>query len=169
MRARLVAGRSRRGSKREEEAREGRRRRVHQRLLGHRLPPLVIRLDGRWRREENDPSRLLTIRQLLVEVFAEETEQMKAEHRALVEETVAHALRESRVMLILDGFDQFPPDDRQHVVTVFTQHEDSKHCRWIITSRVHTIDELRSARKFFRDDEWTCVRIDPFAGKPADR
>ena len=140
-----------------------------ERLLGHRLPPLVIRLDGRWRREENDPSRLLTIRQLLVEVFAEETEQMKAEHRALVEETVAHALRESRVMLILDGFDQFPPDDRQHVVTVFTQHEDSKHCRWIITSRVHTIDELRSARKFFRDDEWTCVRIDPFAGKPADR
>ncbi len=141
----------------------------HQRLFGHKSPVLVVRLDGRWLREFVDRGRPLTIPELLSKIFAEESGRKDAASQPFVDEIVAHALNENRVVLILDGFDQFEDVEQQHVATVFNTHKDARKCHWILTSRVHTIDEFRGPDQLFQDNRWTRVRIDPFEQSQQDR
>ena len=81
-----------------------------------------------------------------------------------------YALDKRRVVIILDGFDQFSPEDRSHVVEMLKRDGrsdgDAKHCSWIVASRVHTIDELRAS--VFLDSRFALVRIDPFTPQQQD-
>lgn len=126
-------------------------------------PPLVVRLDGYWRRTKNTKGELLTLREMLVEQFIDECELDKPVERKVAEATIRYALRERRVVIILDGFDQFLPEDREHVAEIYKHPAESHLCRWIVTSRVHAIEDWRDRDLLFHDAKWTRVRIDPFS------
>ena len=138
------------------------------RLFGRPAAPLVIRLDGSWRREFVTRGRLLTISEMLVEELVEHMKANGSPDYALARNVVEHAIREKRVVLLLDGFDQFLDEDRQHVIEVFHQHADARGCHWIITSRIHTIDELRLGKSFFANSGWLRARLDPFSVEQQD-
>ena len=138
------------------------------RLFSRPTAPLVIRLDGSWRREFVTRGRLLTISEMLVEELVEHMKANGSPDYALARNVVEHAIREKRVVLILDGFDQFLEEDRQHVIEVFHQHADARGCHWIITSRIHTIDELRLGKSFFANSGWLRARLDPFSVEQQD-
>lgn len=126
--------------------------------------PLVVRCDGTWPTEPTS-GRLLTLTETL------ERELLPSHSdRSQVAAVVAYALQKRRVILILDGFDQFSEVERKHVEGIMTSkvdHTARNQCHWIITSRVHTIDALRHT--LFVDKDWTRVRIDPFTPKQQDR
>lgn len=130
-------------------------------------PPLIVHLRGTWPCDEND--RLLPLRELL------ERQLTAFPSTAGVgpTECVNYALKHRSVLMILDGFDQFSPEEQQHVAMLLQNTDSLKanneainSCRWIITSRVHAIDAWRA--ELFDDRRWLRVRIDPFSQEQQD-
>lgn len=134
-------------------------------------PPLIVRLSGGWPARSLDPRQapvLLSLREalaadkLLMGVVKEET---------VCAAVVDYALKHQRVVLIIDGFDQFTRAERDHVARLLrrdhVQADDEAHtaCRWVITSRVHSIEEQRA---LFEHPRWTRVRINPLSKKLQD-
>jgi formylglycine-generating enzyme required for sulfatase activity len=117
--------------------------------------PLVVRCDGKWQREKS--KELLGLRERLTQELVATLESPPENPDKIVE----YALKHRRVIVIVDGFDQFDSKERQHVVDLLLKDKTARDkCYWIITSRVHTIDALRNT--LFIDRDWDRVRIDPF-------
>ena len=138
-------------------------------LFDRKLPPLVIHLLDRWPREAVNVGRLLTLREVLEGRLRVEADRNTPANAELVRQTIDHALRDRRVVLVVDGLDQFPPEDREHLVQQYEINPDARLCRWVVTSRVHTIDDYRGTNRIFDDRRWMRVRIDPFDDEQQDR
>jgi hypothetical protein len=136
-----------------------------QRLFGNKVPPLVIRMEGKWPREFGDTGRLLSLRETIGRIFAEET---KLTDTNLIYGVVDHALQQRRVCIIPDGIDQMFQEERDHMVRIYNSDDDARQCNWIGLSRVHTIDEYRTSQGIFSDRHWQRVRINPFTPEQQD-
>lgn len=133
--------------------------------------PLVIRCNGTWPKDE-DGKTLLTTRQVIARELsrARSTSANVTPAAPLEKEMTSRAidylLRVRRVVFILDGFDQFSEDERQHVVDQLTDRDDTMafdQCRWIVTGRVHAIEAHNE--RLFAKNVWSRIRIDPFDKK----
>ncbi|MDX1968998.1 MAG: SUMF1/EgtB/PvdO family nonheme iron enzyme [Planctomycetaceae bacterium] len=140
-----------------------------QRLYFNDRAPLVVRWEGRWPRDQHG---YLPVAKGLGDQLARDLNWDLADEETArrVQGCVRYALLERRVVIILDGFDQFRPEDVAHVSALLkrgsTGDVDAARCRWIITSRVHTVDELRA--ELFDDHRFARVRIDPFTPEQQD-
>lgn len=147
--------------------------------LFHGFAPLVVRQEGRWPQRDG---RYLTLHEFLVETSLDQHRQAGNQYterqRQQIEQAVRYALREHRVLIVLDGFDQFDPEDRKHVVDLLSKrgkHRSQEeyeyavnYCRWIVAGRIHAIEEHRHSNELFQDDHWIRVRIDPFTQPQQD-
>lgn len=138
------------------------------RIFGHDYPPLVVHLDGRWPREHETKGRLLSLRELLKVELARQTNHDPKKDDDLIDRAVTQALCHNRVVIIADGLDQFWKKERNHLAVEFNRSHAQGHCRWIVTSRAHAIEEARSSGLFY-DDHWLRVRLDPFSERQQDR
>lgn len=141
-------------------------------FFGHGAQPLVVRIEGYWPKNRQDQP--LPLHSMLVAHLSSEGE-LPNKTDQLLEETVAYALKLRRVVLIIDGFDQFTESDRDHVINLFgirgkhADSSDAKQCHLMVTSRVHTIDQFRATGKFFDDPSFVRVRIEPFSEDQQNR
>ena len=130
-------------------------------IFDHSHPMLVVRLEGRWKGKSN---LLVPLRQMLVEhaigILAG-ARSRRSEYVRMVDHTIIW----QRVVIIIDGFDQFSTDERAHIVTEMNS-EDGRRCRWIVASRQHTIDELFPSDT---SDRWLRVRLEPFNFEEQDK
>lgn len=131
------------------------------RVLFQGRAPLVVRCDGSWPKTDIG-DRLLTLRELLESELRAAAGASPDGQEAALREVLNYALQARRVVVIVDGFDQFTAEERRHVVGMLTNKSDptaKNQCRWIITSRVHTIEALP---ELFGQPPWTRIRIEPF-------
>ena len=147
--------------------------------LFHGFAPLIVRQEGGWPKRDG---RYLTLHEFLVKASLDQHRQAGNQRverqRSQIEQTVRYALQERRVLIVLDGFDQFDPEDCKYVVEMLSQHgrlrtsEEYENavncCRWIVVGRVHAIDEHRHRNELFQDSHWMRVRIDPFTRQQQD-
>ncbi len=130
----------------------------------NRRAPLVVRLHGGWWPEPPYPR----VREILAnDAILRRLVPEKAQRRAVVD----YALKEQRVVLILDGFDQFHRAERDHVADLLrldhaAADSDARNCGWVITSRVHCIDEQS---QLFDAKRWLRVGIDPLSPELQDK
>ena len=75
------------------------------------------------------------------------------------EKLVDWALREGRVLLILDGLDQVTAEETVRVVGEFLK-TTGKRCRVVVTGRSYKVALYR--RTLFRDHQWRFARIEGF-------
>jgi len=138
--------------------------------------PLVVRREGSWPRRNGE---FLTLEQFLIESV--EADCRAASHDVAekdIRKAVEFALRRQRVVIVLDGFDQFDTADRKHVVKLLSSRSRNRSdkeqtlavesCQWIVAGRVHVIDEHRQNDELFDDRHWVRVRIDPFSQDQQD-
>ena len=139
------------------------------------LAPLVIRCNGTWPRQKVGGA-LLSVREVLAWELAQPpststtAKLTAAPSESTIEQAIGQLLHDRRVVFILDGFDQFSPQEREHVVAQLTDRGDHtalNQCRWIVTGRVHAIEEY-NARLFGRTG-WSRIRIDAFDKGQQDR
>jgi formylglycine-generating enzyme required for sulfatase activity len=140
-----------------------------ERLFGIKSAPLVIRIEGLWPHESGSTGRLLTLREMLENQLKIEAKRADRDQANLVRDVIDYALSSRRVVVIIDGFDQFPQEDHQQIVYSYSVDPDGQNCHWIITSRVHSIDEHRTDQKIFDDRSWIRVRINPFTPEQQDQ
>ena len=140
-----------------------------ERLFGTKSAPLVIRIEGLWPHEFGTEGRLLTIRELLEKHFKIEAKRTDRDQTSLARDVIDYALSSKRVVVIIDGFDQFPQEDHQQIVHSYHGDPDGQNCHWIITSRVHSLDGHRTDQKIFDDRSWIRVRINPFTPAQQDQ
>ena len=135
--------------------------------------PLILRLEGAWSQEVDEKSlpSLRTVLErddLLRQILPDGIERGKL---------VDFALKEKRVIIILDGWDQFSESERQHITRMLTpnkgstDHDAVDHCKWVITSRVHMIENHWELFEIEHDVDrrWTRVRINLWDEATQDR
>jgi len=116
---------------------------------GH--PGLVVR----WEQWENDwPS---DFRRALTDAIADDCDANGSS--VSPEDLVDWALRQGRMLVILDGLDQVSDLQVVRGVAAFL-NGDGRKCRAIVTGRTNRIDANR--RTLFRSNEWRLARIEGF-------
>lgn len=128
------------------------------------LPPLVVRLEGRWPRRDPGTSHStsgsnarapLRVRELLVAELLrglklfdgrDPLEVPAPEVVRAADAEVSEALRDRRVVMIVDAFDQMTQDDREFVSTLMGHDQldegadpDAGRCAWLLTGRAYAI------------------------------
>ncbi|MCA9188070.1 MAG: hypothetical protein KDA99_20725, partial [Planctomycetales bacterium] len=125
--------------------------------------PIVVRMRAPWPTDANDKCLRLA------DAVAAAAKRDGFE-RDLNAEDVGYALKERRVLIIVDGFDEFSQEHSRHISTLFTDRDPDYRsvvdgCHWIITSRVHTIEHHAA---LFQEGKWNRIRIDRFTPKQQD-
>ena len=142
-------------------------------LFGYGAQPLLVRIEGSWPHDGlSDQRKLLSLRAMLIDALRKSPSSSQL-NDDLLDQTVEHALGLRRVVLIIDGFDQFSPEDRELVIEMFSDrhaagYRDAARCHLIVASRVHTINEYRSRGRYFVDKQWNRVRIEPLSRNQQD-
>lgn len=141
-----------------------------QEIFGTKQPTLVVRIEGEWSMRNGN---YLPLREMVFETIVRQLEHPNATETRTLRETEKSELRAAmnfaftkrRLVLIVDGFDQFSSLARDHIVA---EHEsdDGRDCRWIIASRQHTIAKLFGVSR--RKHDWMRVRIEPFNERQRD-
>ena len=109
----------------------------------------------RWEQWEDDwPS---DFQRALADAIAEDC--ADEESACAPEDLVTWALREGRVLLILDGLDQVAEDDVIQGVARFLGRR-GRNCRVVLTGRSYKVEQHR--RTLFRGDDWRFARIEGF-------
>lgn len=124
---------------------------------------LVLRLEGTWPQSDGRP---LPLAQAVVEHMSTEVGYRSDAEKERVKQSVDYALRKSRIVVIIDGFDQLNDDLRQHVIQQRASI-DGKRSRWIIASRAHTIKHLFDSDR--AAEGWLRVRIESFSSEQQER
>ena len=143
--------------------------RYWRRLLGNGSPPLVVRIEDEW--PSNKHGHNLTLREALIHWLGNGLVGNVRVDDDLLADTVNQALITHRVVIIVDGFDQFSTAHQQHIADLINEAERDAsnslyNCRWFVTSRVHALEEHAP---LFAEDRWTRVRIEPFSTTQQDR
>ena len=103
-----------------------------------RRSPLIVRFDGRWP-VGADKSPLPLKQALLRDRTLTAAIDDPDERLACIE----YALKAKRIVIILDGFDQFPQSHRQHFFDLQETRADNQTirdgCHWIVTTREHLV------------------------------
>ena len=123
--------------------------------------PLVVRFEGKIPRDVRD-TPLRSVREILNHLVALDiTGQPQPLQEAIDDATraVNYAFQERRVVIIVDGFDQFSLSERQQIQHMMDTQDGKNNCRWIVASRQHTINEMSD---LFTDGKWLRVTIEPF-------
>ena len=113
-------------------------------------PPLVLRLEGEWLRDANGKPR--TIAATLEDAIARSLRyQDETVDESLIASAVRIALKHSRVVILVDAFDQMTEEDRQHVAGLLKgdaqeqiDRDDAALCAWLITGRPYALRKYQT-------------------------
>ena len=94
--------------------------------------------------------------------------------RADREATVRDALEQHRVVIIVDGLDEFSLSDQSKMMKMLHPNAsnrdlDAAKCQWIFTGRQHVIDEWINNGEVFSDLNTLRLRIQPFIDEKQDK
>ena len=127
---------------------------------------IVIRIEGQWPLTTDE--KAMPIRDVLVRKMQIGLSDRNTDLLPVFESVVDYALKKQRVVVIVDGLDQFQETQVDELVKVFKKDPDRAGVRWIVLGRVHVVDRLRNSNLLFGDNNWNRVRIDPFDDQQQD-
>ncbi|QDT45703.1 Serine/threonine-protein kinase pkn1 [Gimesia alba] len=104
----------------------------------------------------------LTVRKALIRRLKELLPDDKHQAKTVVDV----ALREGRVVLILDSLDQATTKSRRLLDQFLNGGKEVPNCRVIVTSRYYAV--FPQSEKIFRDQRWRFARIEPFTRQQQD-
>jgi len=119
-------------------------------------PCLAVWWEGYWPRFEKDSDGFKSLATGLRDELLKHDRTL-AESEA--QRTVEYALREGRVVLIIDALDQFTEPHLRQLKSVFASDPSIKNCRVILTSRAYKVHDEQT---FFDAATWRYGRIDGF-------
>ncbi len=87
--------------------------------------------------------------------------------------TLRYALEQNRVVVIVDGLDEFSPDDQSLLMRILHPSAANRDlevckCQWVFTGRQHVIDEWLQDAEVFSDLNTLRLRILPFSEAKQD-
>ena len=107
--------------------------------------PLVMRLEGEWLRDSNGVPRTIAA-SLEDEIARSLSHQRGAADENSIASAVRDALKDGRVVILVDAFDQMTEDDCRHVANLLqgdaqvqTDRDDAALCAWLITGRPYAL------------------------------
>jgi hypothetical protein len=144
---------------------------------------LVVRLEGIWPRDAQGAplglvdmlaDEILGLRigggKTPTPIEGGDDETTLDDNRQALEQSLPQWLREGRVFVILDAFDQMPPDDRKAAVDQIASARGMRgfdQCHWLVTGRHYALRPYVGNRLLVTDNLYR-VRLRPFAPAQQD-